>query len=395
MKKHNYTVIDADSHVYEPAEIWTKYLEPEYRTLARSSFWHEVSTDSTPVVILNGSPAPAFADGKLNRHTIYRPGMTVKEIGALDPKKSHPANPGAWDGKMRLKDMDAMDIDQAIVFPTLFAEYLPVVENPDVAYALARAYNNWALDLAKADPKRLFPMAILPMQSPAFAMKELQRTAKAGFKGVSIRPSFYHSRYPNAPEYNALWAEIERLGIAACITPSSGVTNPEWTSEGPFIERVASVLRIGQPVAEVIAPGMDGGLFLSAICFFGHMEDYPRLKLGYFHSGGYWVPLALEKSETYLWLFPQAKPVSLEPQEVFHNRPSLVNFDTWESCVSRLPDLYEDVGAWGSRYPGHDASDAVEAIANLERGGLSGDIIRKLMGENAAKFFGLKTKVPV
>jgi hypothetical protein len=105
------------------------------------------------------------------------------------------------------------------------------------------------------------------------------------------------------------------------------------------------------------------------------------------------VPIALEKSETYLWLFPQAKPVSLEPEEVFHNRPSLVNFDTWESCVSRLPDLYENVGAWGSRYPGHDASDAVEAISNLERGGLSGDAIRRLMGENAAKFFGLKTKV--
>ena len=312
----------------------------------------------------------------------------------MDPRKPQPLTPGARDPKERLKDMDAMGIDQALIMPTLFAEYFPVVENPDVAYALARAYNDWVADFAKAAPGRLFPAAVLPLQSVAFAVREAQRVAGLGFKAAFIRPAFNQNRFPAEWHFNPLWECLESLDLAACIHPSPGSTNPEWTSEGPFVERVASHLRIGHPIAEAVAPWMDNGLFLSAICFLGQMEDYPKLKLSYLHGGAFWVPLALEKSETYLWLQPQAlKPVSLKPEEVFFNRPSLVSFDSWESSVSRLPDIYGKVAAWGSRYPHHDATEATEAIRNLEAGGASGDMIRALMGGNGAKFYGIEAKV--
>src|SRR5437899_3915524 len=36
------TVVDIDTHVYEPTDIWEKYLERDYRVVARSAFWHEV-----------------------------------------------------------------------------------------------------------------------------------------------------------------------------------------------------------------------------------------------------------------------------------------------------------------------------------------------------------------
>ena len=49
-------------------------------------------------------------------------------------------------------------------------------------------------------------------------------------------------------------------------------------------------------------------------------------------------------------------------------------------------------GAWGSRYPHHDASDAREAVRNLEEWGAPGDAVRRLMGENAARFFGIEQR---
>lgn len=386
-------IVDVDSHVLEPWEIWTQYVEPEYRVAARSAFSYRLDDAAGDTVILNGKMAAPLRRGKLNRLALYKPGMTAKEIGSLDPSKPQPATAGASAPKARLKDMDAMGIDQSIVFPTLFLEYLPTVENPELADALARAYNNWARDFAQAAPDRLFPAAVLPMQSPSMAVAELRRVAGIGFKAVAIRPAFFRDRLPHHRDYDPLWAELERSGVAACMHPSSGVTNAEWTSHTQFIERVAANLRIGQPASEPIAPAMDSGMFLSALCFFGHMETFPKLKLGYLHSGAYWVPLALEKSETYLWLTPQAKPVSLEPEEVFQNRPSLVSFDSWESCVRRLVDEYEKVAAWGSRYPHHDATAPAEAIKNLGEGGVPGDVIRRYMGGNAAQFFGLKTPV--
>ncbi|MEE9284410.1 MAG: amidohydrolase family protein [Dehalococcoidia bacterium] len=391
-KQKTVPVIDVDSHILEPAAIWDDYVAPEYRPLARASFWYEFAEHGPDTVVLNGSPAPPMRQSGINRLAVYRPGMTPQEIGALDPQQAHPPTPGARDAAARLQDMDAMGVDQALLMPTLFAEYFPVIENPDIAAVLARAYNDWVRDFAAAAPERLFPAAVLPMQAPALAIRELERVAGLGFKAAFIRPSFFRRKMPNHRDYDGLWAALEHTGVAACIHPSPGFTNPEWTSEGPFIERVAANLRVGHPLSEAVAPGMDNGIFLSALCFLGHMETYPNLKLGYLHSGAYWAPLALEKSETYLWLAPQMKPVSLEPAEVFYGRPSLVSFDSWESAVRRLVDLYEGIAAWGSRYPHHDATDAWEAIENLQEGGVPGDVVRRYMGGNAADFFGIAIK---
>ncbi|HVN86924.1 MAG TPA: amidohydrolase family protein, partial [Candidatus Binatia bacterium] len=250
-------IIDCDSHVLEPTAIWEKYLDRDYRVVARTAFWHETDEFGLPLTILNGASAEPMNASRIDRHAIWKPGMTVEDIGALDPAVPHPINPGASDPVARLKDMDAMGIDAAVLCPTLFAEYFPVVQNPDAAAALARAYNDWMRDFCSAAPKRLVPVAVLPLQEVSLAIRELQRVAKQGVRAVCIRPAFVNQRFPNHEYYRPLWQQIEALGIVACIHPSSGHTNPEWTSEGSYVERVAGYLRIGHSVAESVAPTMD------------------------------------------------------------------------------------------------------------------------------------------
>jgi len=60
-------VFDCDSHVLEPTEIWTKYLDADYRVLARSVFWHEVDEIGVPVTILNGKQARELNSNGINR----------------------------------------------------------------------------------------------------------------------------------------------------------------------------------------------------------------------------------------------------------------------------------------------------------------------------------------
>lgn len=383
------STFDCDSHVFEPADIWTRYLDPEYRVLARASFWYEQDDDGLTTVILNGQPAPALSPGGINRQAVWRPGMTPEDIGTLDPGRRHPINPGAHDPGARLADMDRMGVDHALLLPTLFSEYFPLIENPDTAWALARAYNDWIFDFSSAAPHRLVPAAVLPVQSVSLAIRELRRVAARGFRAVCIRPSYFHRRFPNHRDYDPLWAAIERHGVAACLVPSAGSTNPEWISSGAYIERVAAHLRIGHSVAEAIAPLMDNAILLTAFCFFGHLERFPLLKLAFLHSGASWLPLALEKAETYLWLMSSTQDVSLEPEEVFFRRPCLIGFDTWESSVARLPDVFGNIAAWGSRYPGHDAAAPSDALAMLERWSTPDEIVSRYMGKNALSFFGL------
>jgi len=387
MGKHR--IFDCDSHVFEPTDLWSSYLDPEYRVLARSAFYYEVDGGGPATAILNGRPARPLTSNGINRQAIWRPGMTAEQIGSLDPARNHPINPGAHDPDARLADMEAMGIGQALLLPTLFSEYFPLIENPDVAWALARAYNDWLRDFISVSPERLIPAAVLPMQSPGLAVRELTRVAENGFRAIAIRPSYFSQRFPNHRDYDHVWSEIERLGLAVCIVPSAGTTNPEWTSMGPYVERVAAHLRIGHPVAEAVAPMMDSATLLTAFCFFGHLERYPRLKVAFLHAGASWLPLVLEKSETYLWLMSSTQDVSLEPEEVFFGRPSLIGFDTWESGVARLADIYGGIAAWGSRYPQHDASAPEEARAMFQRWNVSDELSGRYLRGNAAAFFGI------
>jgi predicted TIM-barrel fold metal-dependent hydrolase len=382
-------VIDIDSHVWEPAAVWEKHLDRDYRVAARSAFWHEADPSGIEFTVLNGRRTRRLRESSINRQACWRPGMTVEQIGALDPEENHPITPGASDPTARLRDMDAMGVDRALLFPTLFAEHFPMVENPDVAWALARAYNDWLLEFAAADRKRLLPVAVLPLQEPALAVRELERVAARGMKAAFIRPSFFDGRFPNHPSYDPLWQRLEKLDVAACIHPSPGSTNPEWTCAGPFVDRVATNLRIGHHVAEAVAPFMDTSTLLTALAFYGHMEIYPKLRLTLVHAGAAWVPLALEKSETYLWLFSGIRDVSLEPEHVFFERPSLVSFDSWETPVARMPDVFGDVAAWGSRYPNHDTGTVEEARATLARYSVPDGTVEKYLGGNAVRHFGL------
>ena len=124
-----------------------------------------------------------------------------------------------------------MGVDQALLYPTWFAEGFFLVRDPDVAYALARAYNDWIADFCKAGPERLFAAAILPLQNMDFALEELQRVARnPSVRAVFIRPMFVEDHYLNHPYYDPLWAELERLGITVAVHATPGLWNPEWTS---------------------------------------------------------------------------------------------------------------------------------------------------------------------
>ena len=172
--------------------------------------------------------------------------MTWDDVGELDPATRHPMSEGASDPQARLQDMDAMGIDQTFLYPTWFAEGFHLVEDPDVAWALARAYNDWIADFCQAAPDRLFAAAMVPLGNMDFALAELRRVAGSRcFRGAFIRPMFMEGRYLTHPYYDPLWAELENLGLVAAVHPTAGLWNPEWTSHGPFVEKISGRLSQG------------------------------------------------------------------------------------------------------------------------------------------------------
>lgn len=432
-------VVDINSFVYEPQKIWDTYLPTEYQGIARTALWHQIDDAGNVITVLNGEPAPPLNGTKIVRQAIWRPGLTIEEIGQLDPDTFHALNPGASEPEARLKDMDAVGVDQALLFPTIFSEYFPLVRDPVAAGALAQAYNDWIWDFAQAAPERLHPMAVLPLQSISLALGELKRVEERGFKGVVLRPMLYQahvtrSRNPMAQMRNAMlragaqggpsllaglarearekgrgewiyldddhfqpvWKALAESDLVACVHPALGIANPEPVSEASFIERVAANLNIGHPVSEVVAPMQDNLTFLTAILFHGLLEDLPDLKLALVGANGASLPLALEKAETYLWLGGQTAitEVSLNTERVWEDARSILGFEGWETPIGEMVDIFGEKANWGSRYPYHDTTTPDETIQMLEASGVEAEQIQRYLGGNAAKLFGLKLSAP-
>ncbi len=265
-----------------------------------------------------------------------------------------------------------------------------MVDNPELARVLSRAYNDWLYDWCGEDRNRLYPIAVLPMQDVSYALAELRRAASRGFKGCFIRPAFIHeSDFPTHLKYRPLWEELERNGLVACLHPSAGHTNPEWTSLGAFVERVAANLEIGHNVAEAVACDGDNAIALTALLFCGHLEDYPRLKVAFIHGGAPLLYLALEKCETYLTHY-SFDGITLKSEEVFSSSAAAVTFYSWEASTVARNSVLRAKCCWGSRHPHHDAATPEEGADALRAAGADESTIAQLMGINAMRLYGIE-----
>ncbi len=416
-------VVDVDSHVYEPAAIWDEYVPASDRDRVRRAFSSDLDQDGTVTTTLNGDPAKNLNRTKIIRQAIWRPGLTIDDIGNLDPTVAHPLNPGAWDPAARVVDMDALGVDRAVVYPTLINEYLPQIADRDAATVLCRAYNDWIWDFSEATGGRLHPVAVLALQDPTAALEELTRVHEKGFRAALFRPAFYWLEDPGGAvgaqmlqmmaqmqsglvvdtsslpvfvedrPFRSLFDRCAELGVVACVHPSSNITGPDAVSHGGFAERVSERLGVHHSIVEPVAYMQDADLFMTTVFFHGLFEDLPELRLAIAHSGTTWVPLALEKSETYLWLGGGGgAPVCLEPEEIWERQPVLTSFDSWERPVGRMVKRIGDKAAWGSRYPNHDTGTPQEARKMLEDSGVDPSAIERLLGGYAAEIYGLAVR---
>jgi predicted TIM-barrel fold metal-dependent hydrolase len=415
-------VFDGDSHVVEPPELWTKYIEPEYRTLGKFALWREEGKFGSYLKV-NGKMFRDTMNSNIPRHAIWRPGVTWDKVGQLDPNTRHAMTEGASNPEARLKHMDAMGVDQAFLYPTWFAEGFHLVEDPDVAYALARAYNNWIADFCKAEPDRLFAAAMVPLQNMDYAVEELRRVAKIPcFRGAFIRPMFIEGRYFTHPYYDPLWAELESLGMTAAVHPTAGLWNPEWTSHGPFFEKVKGRINqraliatagggpaagggtdqtsaftasppMGHPIAQILAPWLDNHMFVAAALIgFTVMQRYPKMKVVVAHGKASWMEEVLEKMESSTRTIPLLHyyPVRTDVEEMWEEGHVMLGFDAEERLIRKLPDDFAEKVVWGSRYPHHDTTSAWDAIELLSAARVDEPTMARMFGGNAAEQFGVK-----
>lgn len=423
MPTKNFSVFDSDSHVVEPASVWDHYLDADFRAPGKLALWRQ-NGKTTSYLKINGEMFRDTMNPNLPRYALWRPGMTWDSIGELDASVPHPMTPGASDPHERLKDMDAMGVDQTLLYPTWFAEGFHLVKDPDVAYALARGYNDWIADFCAASPKRLFAAAMVPLQNMDYATEELRRVANnPSFRAAFLRPMFIEGRYFTHPYYDPLWEALQSLGLVAAVHPTPGLWNPEWTSHGPFFEKVKNRLSqaplmaggggpaagggngiagtsffnawpsLGHPMAPILSYWLDNHLFVaSTLIGYTVMQRYPEMKVVMAHGKASWMEEVLEKMEASSRVIPLLHhyPVRTDPEEMWHDGHVMLGFDAEERLIQKIPQDFVEKVVWASRYPHHDTTSAWDAIAQLTKAKVPEAMIARMMGGNAAAQFGVE-----
>jgi predicted TIM-barrel fold metal-dependent hydrolase len=229
-----------------------------------------------------------------------------------------------------------------------------------------------------------------------------------------VRPCFWNGRYPTLPEFDPLWREFEALGVVLAMHtfPSREALTPEWaeriartrgTGDGLLFTDEAVVYSPGQFVSNIVfsmEPTIDaseslGFIFeamtwLTTVLMTGWLDKFPRLRAAVLESNATWLPLVLARSRNFLdlYAFQRGTKRVRDPYETFYDR-CFIAFEGDEAPVYRMWDLYENVGLWSSDYPHHDAEDAWEALALMDKHNVPAHVQRKLLGENARRLYGV------
>jgi predicted TIM-barrel fold metal-dependent hydrolase len=360
-------VVDADGHVVEPRQAWAAVPEPYRPRIEKDAngFEHVVVDDKEILAVALG--------------TLATPGARFSDPAAIKPLEE--AHPGGSDPVVRLADMDAEGIDQAVLFPSV-GLYFWALDDPRAAVPIARAYNDWLASYCAADPERLFGAAMLPVQDPQAAADELRRAHhELGFKAAFVRPNPCRGRSLPDHAYEPIWDAAEETQMAVAVHEGSSVILPTLGSDRPF----------NPMVLHAVSHSFEEMLACAQLIAFGVLERHPSMRVVFLESSGGWVPFWIERLDEQAESFGGFCPeLRLAPSEYFA-RQCWISYEIDEKTLPALvPFIGEKRIVWGSDYPHHDATFP-GAVDELRRtlAPLSPEVQCMVLGANAVELYRL------
>ena len=341
-------LFDADGHVYELDYQIIEYLDPPFRgkkELLRQPLinsgdgWHRI----------------ALGVGR------GQGGVTSGEITAQH-----------W-----IDALDQVGLDGTVLHPTLGLN-IGSVRDPEWAGVVARGYNNWLHErFLKASP-RLNGLAVLPIQNPAEAVKELRRAVnELGMIGA-LMPAAGVERLLGHTSYEAIYQAAQDLDVALSVH-TGGVPQLDMR----LFDRLIDVRCLQHPIGQLHQ--------MVNMMFSGVFDRFPTLRLAFLESGSAWVLCALERMqrefEHWSVLLGGHKK---SPKE--HLKSGRLYFEA-ELEDDLLPFTAQLLGdrtlVFASDFPHFTRADHIaESVKRFqERRDLTDETKRRILGENVRRLY--------
>jgi hypothetical protein len=188
----DFPTFDADNHLYETEESFTRYLPEQYRSaidyvelhgrkkiMILGTVSEYIPNPTFEVVAKPGAQEEYFRNGNPE-------GKSYREIIG-EPMRAIPAfrKPGP-----RLEVMNELGVDRTLMFPTL-ASLLEerMRDNVDLTHAAIHALNEWMYEEWTFNyENRIFATPVITLPIVEKAIEELEWCVERGAKTVLIRP---------------------------------------------------------------------------------------------------------------------------------------------------------------------------------------------------------------
>lgn len=372
-------VVDMDSHVLEPPDLWENYLETRYQErgiFVRQGLdgLEELVVDQK--VLLKGRLALLGGIDHQAPQLLMQP-----EIPYLE---GCPA--ASFDTSARIQLLDDWGVDAGVVFPTIGILW-DKEDDPELAMAYARAYNNWQWDFAAPALDRIIPIAHIPLYDVDLAVTELKRCLKLGFKGMFLAPEPVAGKRPSHPDFDPIWALMVEANLPVCmhlIVRFDRVVNAaasQWWNSAT------------EPMNTVFSFGLGGTMQLlpatAALVCDGLFDRFPHLKVAVVESGAGYASYLMDRLDEKYDRFGGVVNLKRKPSEYIRDNIWFV-MDPSERSIDAQCDLVgEEHFLWGSDYPHIDAHSQAMSELKTALAPMSPQRRDLVLGGNARALFGL------
>ena len=340
-------VIDADGHVLENEKEIELYFEGDYKGVKRSGVFSIFPS-------LDGWPR-GFVRG-------------------LDKISTTTAE--TW-----IQFVDGSKLDAAVLYPTAGLSF-GLIQDPDWACVVARAYNNWLYDRYCKVDSRLKGVAILPVHDPKEAVNELRHavTEQKMVAGLLPAVTMLNKGYGHADFY-PIYEEAQKLNVPLAVHGA--------VSRGlgfDFLQTMSMIHTLEHPLAQMIQ--------LTSVVLDGVFDLFPKLRMGFLEAGAGWIPYMMDRMDEKFHIDRKRKhfPLSKRPSEYFKSGNVYVTCETDEKILDTVVrEMGEDYMMYPTDFP-HEREAGVFAkdIPEFwERNDLSERVKRKVFSENAKRFYNM------
>jgi uncharacterized protein len=380
-------IIDADAHITEPRDVWTSRVAKKYV----DDVPHIEHLDNMDTWVLGGKRLSLVGVTAPAGWPTFPPDY---------PPRFEDCHLGAYDADARLRYMDEAGIWAQVLYPNVGgfgSENFLNMEDEELKLICVRAYNDFLHEWCAADLTRLLPVLATPFWDVDATVKEIERCAGMGARGILFtgEPHRYGLPVIGSHYWDPLWSIATETGMPIHFHIGNAGDLPQLLTP----ERYEQHGSAGTQAFAAVDLFMKNGVQCADLITCGMLARWPDLKFVSVESGMGWLPFVLEASD-YSWLgaFRPGRERTSEdilPSELFRDHV-YVTYWFEEVAPNHMLDLVPiDNVLFETDFP-HTTClyGNIDSTIKANLSHVSEEVRRKILWGNSAKLYNIPSPPP-